>query len=104
MYDESIKESIKHLNTSWDFENYSDMFFVSPSSEVTQRIENQYQKDIIIIHREDYCRYHIPVGLGGDAIIFPKVYRHLCNASLKYNHGSLSMFETMVPFVKLEFK
>ena len=104
MYEETIKDSIKRLNSDWDFNTYSDMFLVSPSEKVTTEISNRFSNDIIIIKETDYGRYNVPKELGGDAIIFPKVYRHLWDASLKYNHGSLSMFETMVPFIRLTYK
>jgi len=104
VYDETIRESIKRLNATWDFDKYSDMFLVSPSLDVTQQLKNRYSDDLIIITSDEYQQYHIPKELGGDAIIFPKVYCHLAHASLRYNHGSLSMFETMVPLVKLTYK
>ena len=103
VYDESLKDRIRELidDSKEKLGSHSDMFLVSPSSSITETIDNRFGNDVIIIRAEEYGDYNIPEGIGGDALVFPKIYKYLWNGSMRYNHGSLSIFETMVPFVRL---
>ena len=104
VFDESFKAMITRLDQNKDLEHYRDMFLISPNEKTTKQIRDRYQNDVIIIGSDRYEQLHIPTELGGDAIVFPKIYRHLGNGSLRFNHGSLSIFETMLPFATLTYK